>query len=511
LDILKIALVSGAFFLFSYITVAQSGVLELLPGAEKLGYNQKTGAHRLVGKVNFIYQGNTMYCDSAHYFDKTQEVRAYGNVHITKDDINLYCDSLYYNGKTKRAKLWGHVRVRDLEYKLSTDTLEYDAKKAQGIYRHGGKIESITSNEVLTSRIGYFYPDNKNFFFSGKVRYRNDDLQMTTDTLQYLYSKQTTYFYGPTKIVRDSTIMFCERGWYNIKTEEGSLIKNALIQRSGREVRGDTLFYQPTIGRSTARGNVIVSDSAQRTLIKGKYGLNDEKNHFSLVTGNAVASQVREKDTLYIFADTLFNQNDSLDKSLFIKAYRNAKFFQESAQAKADSIYYSRNEGRIELFKDPIVWSSNAELRGDSMTVFLKDSIIERVFIRENSIVVMELDSGQYYNQIGGERINALFKDQSLYRTDVSGSATTVFYPEEKKENDTTVTVTRMGMNRIYAADLRIYLDSGEITGVTYFDKPDGVFFPMSDIPEEELFIRNFGWNSALRPKRSLIEGIYSE
>ena len=511
MDILKIALVSGAFFLFSYVTVAQSGVLELLPGAEKLGYDQKTGAHRLVGKVNFIYQGNTMYCDSAHYFDKTQEVRAYGNVHITKDDINLYCDSLYYNGKTKKAKLWGHVRVRDLEYKLTTDTLEYDAKRAEGIYRHGGKIESITSNEVLTSRTGYFYPDNKNFFFSGKVRYRNDDLQMTTDTLQYLYSKQTTYFYGPTKIVRDSTLLFCERGWYNINTEEGSLIKNALIQRSGREVRGDTLFYQPTIGRSTARGNVIVSDSAQRTLIKGKYGLNDEKNHFSLVTGNAVASQARNKDTLYIFADTLFNQNDSLDKSLYIKAYRNAKIFQESAQAKADSIYYSRNEGRIELFKDPIVWSSNAQLRGDSMTVFLKDSIIERVFIRENSIVVMELDSGQYYNQIGGERINALFKDQSLYRTDVSGSATTVFYPEEKKENDTTVTVTRMGMNRIYAADLRIYLDSGEITGITYFDKPDGVFFPMSDIPEDELLIRNFGWNSALRPKRTLIEGIYSE
>ena len=90
---------------------AQKSVLELLPGADKLGYDARTGAHRLTGSVNFIYQGNTMYCDSAHYFDKTNEVRAYGNVHITKDDINLFCDSLYYNGKTRKAKLWGHVRV----------------------------------------------------------------------------------------------------------------------------------------------------------------------------------------------------------------------------------------------------------------------------------------------------------------------------------------------------------------------------------------------------------------
>jgi hypothetical protein len=56
--------------------MAQKNILELLPGSEKLGYNEKTGAHRLVGSVNFNYQGNTMYCDSAHYFEKTKEVRA---------------------------------------------------------------------------------------------------------------------------------------------------------------------------------------------------------------------------------------------------------------------------------------------------------------------------------------------------------------------------------------------------------------------------------------------------
>ena len=62
-----------------------------------MGYNEKLGFHYLVGGVNFTYQGNTMYCDSAHYFDKSNEVKAYGNVHVTKEEINLFCDSLYYN------------------------------------------------------------------------------------------------------------------------------------------------------------------------------------------------------------------------------------------------------------------------------------------------------------------------------------------------------------------------------------------------------------------------------
>ena len=117
---LKIALLLSAFFLNPISNWAQSGTLELLPGSEFLGFDSKTGAHRLVGTVNFNYQGNTMYCDSAHYFEKNKEVRAYGNVHITKKDVNLYCDSLFYDGKNKKAKLWGHVRARDLEYKIIT-------------------------------------------------------------------------------------------------------------------------------------------------------------------------------------------------------------------------------------------------------------------------------------------------------------------------------------------------------------------------------------------------------
>jgi hypothetical protein len=50
---------------------------------------------------------------------------------------------------------------------------------------------------------------------------------------------------------------------------------------------------------------------------------------------------------------------------------------------------------------------------------------------------------------------------------------------------------------------LRIYLDSGEVTGITYFDEPDGIFFPMNQIDTEEQFLPDFKWNALLRPKDS--------
>ena len=61
-------------FVFALNTLLSQGKLELLPGSEKIYFNKATQTHRLVGTVSFIYQGNTMYCDSAHYREKDKIV-----------------------------------------------------------------------------------------------------------------------------------------------------------------------------------------------------------------------------------------------------------------------------------------------------------------------------------------------------------------------------------------------------------------------------------------------------
>jgi hypothetical protein len=56
-------------------------------------------------------------------------------------------------------------------------------------------------------------------------------------------------------------------------------------------------------------------------------------------------------------------------------------------------------------------------------------------------------------------------------------------------------------MNRLYAGNLRVMLDSGEVRDITYYDKPEGVFYPMDKINKSEQFLPNFQWKAALRPK----------
>lgn len=499
--IFRFMIFSITFCLFSNSLWGQN-ILELLPGAEKLVYNEKTGAQRLIGNVNFKYQGNKMYCDSAYFYDRTQEVRAYGRVQINRNDtLNLYCDSLYYNGKVKYAKLWGHVRVRDREYKITADSMDYDAKKGQGIYRNGGKVESILNREVLTSKIGYFYPDSKNFFFSGKVKYNSPDIQMTTDTLRYHYFSKKVYFFGPSNIKTKDAKLYCEKGWYQVETEEGVLQKKASIWSESTFISGDSLYHHPKMGLSIGRGNVIYRDTIEPYSITGNYFYKNDSIRKSFVTQKALFSYFLKDDTLFLHADTLFSYQDSAKKLSQITAYHHAQFFKKNLQGKCDSLIYNKQNGTIDFFHEPIIWSENAELKGVQMTAFIRDTVLDQIDILEKASAVMEIDSGQYYNQVAGKTMSAFFKENELVKLDVKVNAQTIYFPEETTENDTLVEIKRSGMNRIYAGNLRVDLDSGEIRKVSYIEKPDAVFYPLDQINKEEQFIRNFSWNPILRPK----------
>jgi lipopolysaccharide export system protein LptA len=509
--IVKIALSLGAIFLFSLSALSQDNLFELLPGAKKIVFNEKTGAHRVIGPLNFVYQGKHMYCDSVHYYEKNDLLFAYGNVHLIKDEVNLYCDSLRYSGITKLAKLWGHVRVRDLEYKVTTDSMDYNSKTNLGIYRNGGRIESLVSGEVLTSKVGYLYIESKNLFFRGNVKLISKEMQIQSDTLRYEYMAKKVYFAGTTEITNENTKLFCEKGWFNVETEEGQLVKNARVEKENNFVWGDTLSYFPKDKIMIGLGHVVFKDTSEKMEFRGNYALVNDSLRYTLLTGDAIYMKRFENqkthqfdDTLFLHADTLYSLQDSLGKMAKLKAYFGVKMFKNDFQSICDSLSYDQENGKMEMFNNPIVWSKNAELKGDFIEILLSDTLIEKINLIGNSTALMEIDSGKYYNQIGGKVMENYFMNNDLVRSEVRGGAKTVFFPESKEENDSVYTVKRMGMNRIYATDLKVYLDSGEVSRIVYLDKPDGVFYPMNQIKASEQFIDGFKWNAALRPKSFL-------
>ena len=495
-----VALILSAIFLSTTLGWSQRNILELLPGSERMSFDQTKQIHTLAGSVSFTYQGNTMYCDSAVYFQQLNFVKAYGNVHINKaGSINIFSDSLWYDGNSDIGNLWGRVRARDQEYKLTTDSLVYFAKEGKAIYNHGGKVESNDGKEVLTSEIGYFYPEKKDFFFKNRVKYTSPDSKLETDTLQFNYFKNKLSFFGPTKLIQDSALIRCESGWYNTKTEEAQLTKKASFVKNNQEIYADTLWYRPKQKSFVGRGRVTILDTTQRFSLHGEHAVKNDSLHFLFITNKAYAFQ--QKDSLFVHADTLFGITDALDKIIGLKGYRGVRFFQKDIQGKCDSIAYLKSTDQMQMFKEPILWTKNGELKADTIQVQFKDRLIDRALLRFNSNALFQLDSGTYFNQISGKFITAFFKKNEIFRADVNNNAQTIYFPEETEKTDTAIVIKRIGMNRLYASALRVYLDSGEVSSVTYLDQPDGKFYPMEQINESEKKIQNFSWNEYLKPK----------
>ncbi|TAF89096.1 MAG: hypothetical protein EAZ48_01890 [Flavobacteriia bacterium] len=481
------------------------GQLQLLPGTEKI-YAIQNGVHRLVGTVSFAYQGNTMYCDSAHYNEKAKQVRAYGNVHIQKNGVNLYADSIFYAEQLKYAKLWGHVKARDNAYKMSADSMDYDAKRGRAIFRSAGKIESTVSDERITCQRGYFYPANGSFFFSGKVHYTKADLDVKTDTLQFAYEQQKLYFLGQTQLRNDSTQIYCQKGWYDVQTEAGALYKHAEIYQKNYIIKGDTLLINTKMNDYEGRGAVYFKDLDQQLALLGQKAIFSDTKHMAYVTGESLGFLKYQTDTLYFHADTLYLERDSLNRSQFLKANKNFRFLHPDLQGISDSTRFSFEQQVLSMTSHPILWAQTGELKSENAQVFFKDSILEHIELNKKATILLTLQSDSLFNQMAAAKIVAHFDTSgTLNQVDATGQAWTIFYPiSEKKINDTLVEMQREGLNRLFAEKLSIALQAGEVKEITYFDQPDGIFFPMNQIDAKEKYIIGFQWNPGLRPQDAI-------
>lgn len=494
----------SAFFIVPRFALSQDKTIEVLPGTEKLIYNKETGETRLIGHIHLKFQQNIVFCDSATYNEKKSKIKAYGNVHINRHDtLNLYCDSLNYDDLSKIAHLYNHVRIRDREYKITCDSLKYDMQNQTASYTTGGKIERIFTNERLTSKNGYFYPSKKNIVVSGNVFFKGENTKMKTDSLSYYYLKKRVVFNGPTNIVKkDSTDITCENGWYNTDSEEFFIHQKASLKKNNIQLIADTIQSNPLKKISNAFGNIHYTDYLKKYYFSGNRLYNNEITGKGFLTHKALFSYILNNDTIHIHADTLFTYLDSLNVIENIRAYHNALIYSNQMQGKSDSITFNKVSSCVQLYKSPILWSNKAELKGEFIQIFLKDSIIDHAEILQKATAIIEVDSGNYYNQVGGKKMLVYFDSiNQLKKIDVEGNAQTIYYPEEEKKSDTIIEIQRKGMTRLYSSRIKIYLYQGEFTKVVYADQPDGVFYPLDKINVDEKYIVGYSWNPAQRPK----------
>ncbi|HKK40202.1 MAG TPA: OstA-like protein, partial [Cryomorphaceae bacterium] len=502
--------ISVLLFLLPLYSLAQDKNKIELVRADKLRFDKSIGvdAQRLLGDVVFKHKGALMYCDSAYLYNASNSLDAFGHVRINQGDtLTMTSDKLNYNGNTQLVKVRDNVVLKDGEMTLTTHTLDYDRKTGQAIFYDRGNIVSQKNDNRLVSCEGIYDSNSEFFFFRDSVVLNNPQYRVETDTLRYGSNSEIAYFYGPTFIYSDENTIYCENGWYDTFNDISQFNKNAYIDNGNQLLKGDSLWYSRNEELGKAYINVSVVDTAEQFVINGDYGEYNDATGKNFVTGHAEMLQYDLTDTLFLHGDTLMAVEDSLIGNR-VYAYPSVKFFRKDMQGAADSLIYASEDSLIYMFTDPVLWADSLQITGDTILIRTYDGKVENLFVFDHAFMTNKVDSTKY-NQIKGKRLTGYFEENDLRRIVIKGNGESLYYAAEEQKNDSSMADTTaaplqavkyIGVNKAICSTIEIFMIDREIDQILFLTKPDGTFYPIEQLPEEEKLFDGFIWDDARRP-----------
>lgn len=477
-----------------------------------------TELNMLIGNV-LLQQGSTIFsCDSAVQNTTSNQIEAFGNVHINDaDSVHTYSQYLKYLGNSRMAYLQKKVKLTDGKGTLTTEELEYDMNSRIGSYRNNGTV--VNGTTVLSSKEGYYYADSKEAYFMQNVKLIDPDYTMATDTLLYNIDSSIATFVSPTTINDGKSTIRTRSGYYDMKNGTASFGERPEIEDSTQQIIADNIVYDKKTGEGQAEGSVIYRDTAQGvTILAGETKFNNSSKQV-LATRKPVMIIKQDRDSIYVAADTLFssamayrdiaaardssvtdtskttstNSVSVSDSIRFFRAYHHVRIFSDSLQGVCDSLYYSSLDSAFKMFKDPVVWSNENQLVGDTIYLFTKNKKPDHLYVFENGFAISRTKEN-FYNQIKGNRINGNFINGDIDFMRAKGNAESVYFLQD---NDSAY----IGMNYARADAISMYFGKDGLKRVSWVNGVEGTTFPMNQIPEEKKTLRNFKWLDNRRPK----------
>jgi len=496
--------------------------IEILPGSRKLEYRKidsVTDVTIIAGNVR-LKQGTTIFeCDSCVITKRINLFEAFGNVHINDSDTaNVYSDHLRYLTDRKIAYLDGNVKLTDGKGVLTTPTLEYDMNTKVGIYRNGGRV--VNKETVLTSDEGYYYADIKDVYFKKNVKLKDPSYDLQSDSLLYNTGTEIVRFIAET-LVKDSTnrTIKTREGYYDKRTGKAEFGQHPIITDKDIQVTGERIISDDSVGITQIFGRGIIVDTANKTTVIADTIFYNKKNESFLAFAKPLMIVEQDQDSIFIAADTLFSARltdlygpkDSVAKkdtlkevkiidtktkdstNRYFEAFRNVRIFSDSLQAVCDSMFYSFKDSVFRLYNDPVVWSQENQITGDTILLFTKNKKADRMQVFKNSFIASFVKH-EIFNQVKSTRMDAYFIDGNIDSVRARGSAECVYYIQDEDSAFT-------GINQSNAELMDVYFKEKELQRVVFRTAVKGTIWPMKQKTPKEMHLQNFKWRDAERPK----------
>ncbi len=464
-------------------------------------------------QVHFIHKGVNLFCDKAIYYEDQDYIEAFsgpsGIVTVKQgDSINMIAKYVEYSGKTELAFAQGDVVLTEPKSVLTTDKLYFDRTRQLAYYNTKGKVVRDTSG-TITSQIGRYYMNSKKYQFTKDVVLINPDYTLNTERLDFFPDNGHAYLFGPSTIVGETSKVYCERGFYDTEANTGYFQRNAKIDYDNRIVEGDSLYFDRNRSFASATNNITVTDTINKSIVRGHYAEVWRDKDSVFITKRALAITVQEQDSVYLRADTLMITGK--EDNRITRAFYNAKLFKSDLSGKADSIHVDHKTGLTQLInlgrfsssdafalaRKPVLWNLGNQMTGDTIHLIsnVETEKLDSLKVFNNAFLVSkDTISEDGFNQVKGQRLIGLFRNNELYNVDIIKNAETIRYLRNDKNE-------LIGIQKSKSGSINIQIINKAIDEVRFINQIDGNIFPESDFPRSGRRLRGFDWRGEEEPK----------
>ncbi|MDH3322629.1 MAG: hypothetical protein OEM04_06535, partial [Flavobacteriaceae bacterium] len=441
-------------FIFTAVSHAQGKRISIVHSDNSsIDEERLPGATILLGHVQIKHEGITLRCKKAIHYKSNNFIKAFGDVVLNQGD-SIIQTSRYteYNGNTQKALSWGNVVIKDPQMTLRTDTLNFDRTKQLLYYRHSATIRD--SINVLTSDTGNYYLQNNKFQAISDVVITNPDYVLNSNHLDYYTNNGKAFLYGSSTISSNENLIYCEKGFYDTKQNISHFTKNARIEYEDRQIKADSLYYNRNTGFASATQNITITDTLNHSLLRGNYAEYYEKLDSAFVIKRAVAITNTNTDSLFIHGDTLLVTGKPDQR--VIRTYHHVKFFKSDMSGKCDSIHSDQKTGLTQMFKNPVLWSNDSQITGDSIQLISnsKTEKLDSLKVLSNAFIINKDSIG--YNQIKGRNLYGKFENNDLRDVHIIGNSEVIQFVRNESN-------TLIGINKTTCSEIHFVLKDGAI------------------------------------------------
>ena len=495
---------------------------------------------------------DTLYCDSLIQNKTTNVLQAFSNVRIAQDGgTQGTCNYLRYNASTKVAFMQGDVTITDGKNKLWCDELTYNLGTKIGLYDNSGTLQADST--IVTSSWGAYNVKSKEAHFKGDAIIKDPKYHTLSQDMSYNTETKLTRFFAKSLVVSDSgrSILQTTSGYYDNQAGIAGFDKPSSVWYDGQYIESDTLYYNKKKGLSYAYGHVIAVDTGHHsTLFCGRV-IYYTKKRVMWALDKPVLQTVNGADTLYLRADTFYsapvvNQLSKKAKSkdsttitttalkaemtpasveegkknrkkkkepevatiaedttvadstapLCFVGYHHVKIFSDSLQGVCDSISYTQSDSTIRMIYNPVAWSRNSQVTGDTILMRLDSNRIKYIYVPNNALVISlagPADAGMY-DQVQGKTLKGIFKNNTITDLNIYPNAEFIYYVKDDHG-------AYIGVSQSKSDKMRVFFENQKIKKILQIKDVHQSLTPLqkADIPNTKL--SRFKWTPERRPQ----------